>query len=564
VWWITINRGAQTTNYSYDDVGNLASFSTPNGVTHNYTYNTLNRLTNVGVSKTAATLASYAYTLGAAGNRTAVTENTGRTVNYAYDNLYRLTSETIANAVNPNPNGTISYIYDAVGNRLSRTSTVVGVPTVASQTVDANDRLTTDGYDNNGNTIVSSGNGYVYDFENRLLAVNVGSPNEIRIVYDGDGNRVSKTVGGVTTKFLVDTNNLTGYAQVVEEVQGGNVVRQYSHGHDLLSQRQLIAGNWTTSFYQYDGHGSVRGLTDTNGTLTDTFTYDAFGLLIHRTGTTPNLYLYAGEQFDPDLGLYYNRARYLNTGTGRFWTMDSYEGNDYDPHTLHKYLYAIANPANRVDPSGLASVAEETFKSQLVSQLSTLANIASTALRVYWTVTSVADTIESVFGVARALQTGDMVKALQESLEGFEQWRYQFSYSQVLRSFSENWPRILATGLPQWSQGLFRSMVQKGIRVSNFLIYMPTPLPTPMVEIKTGLNIRGIGVKLIFGGPGTQVMGGGVETSNGQNHQLFRMDIGSLDLGHGNPGGLGSIAKKKASEIDIWEDPPFHYHVLRY
>lgn len=43
--------GAQTTNYSYDDVGNLASFSTPNGVTHSYTYNTLNRLTNVGVSK---------------------------------------------------------------------------------------------------------------------------------------------------------------------------------------------------------------------------------------------------------------------------------------------------------------------------------------------------------------------------------------------------------------------------------------------------------------------------------------------------------------------------------
>ena len=47
------------------------------------------------------------------------------------------------------------------------------------------------------------------------------------------------------------------------------------------------------------------------GTVTDTYDYDAFGNLINPTGTTPNNYLFAGEQFDPDLGLYYNRARYL-------------------------------------------------------------------------------------------------------------------------------------------------------------------------------------------------------------------------------------------------------------
>jgi RHS repeat-associated protein len=57
-----------------------------------------------------------------------------------------------------------------------------------------------------------------------------------------------------------------------------------------------------------------------------TYDYDAFGNLIHSTGTTPNNYLFAGEQFDPDLGLYYNRARYLNTANGRFWSMDTYEG----------------------------------------------------------------------------------------------------------------------------------------------------------------------------------------------------------------------------------------------
>ena len=342
-----------------NNVRNLSNYTTGNGVQTSYTYNSLNRLTNVGVSKTATTLASYAYTLGAAGNRTSVTEANGRTSNYTYDNLYRLTNETIANATGTNPNGSISYTYDAVGNRLSRTSTVAGVPTVASQSVDANDRLTTDGYDNNGNTTGSNGNGYVYDFENRLIKVNAGTANEISIVYDGDGNRVKKTVAGVATKFLVDTNNLTGYAQVVEEIQGGNVTRQYSYGHDLLSQR-LFTSNQppTTSFYQYDGHGSVRGLTDATGALTDTFTYDAFGVLINRTGTTPNLYLYAGEQYDPDLGLYYNRARYLNTNTGRFWSQDSYEGNSSDPTSLHKYLYANSNPVNGIDPSGNFTLAE--------------------------------------------------------------------------------------------------------------------------------------------------------------------------------------------------------------
>jgi hypothetical protein len=47
-------------------------------------------------------------------------------------------------------------------------------------------------------------------------------------------------------------------------------------------------------------------------------------------------------------------ACYLNPNTGRFWTMDSYAGNNQDPLSLHKYLYAHANPVNLTDPSGKA------------------------------------------------------------------------------------------------------------------------------------------------------------------------------------------------------------------
>jgi hypothetical protein len=46
---------------------------------------------------------------------------------------------------------------------------------------------------------------------------------------------------------------------------------------------------------------------------------------------------------------------YLNPNTGRFWTMDSYEGDNEDPLSLHKYLYCQADSENMTDPSGFAA-----------------------------------------------------------------------------------------------------------------------------------------------------------------------------------------------------------------
>jgi hypothetical protein len=46
------------------------------------------------------------------------------------------------------------------------------------------------------------------------------------------------------------------------------------------------------------------------------------------------------------------QARYLSPSTGRFQTMDSYEGNSSDPLSLHKYTYCHENPVSGIDPSG--------------------------------------------------------------------------------------------------------------------------------------------------------------------------------------------------------------------
>src|SRR6266849_2716860 len=72
---------------------------------------------------------------------------------------------------------------------------------------------------------------------------------------------------------------------------------------------------------------------------------------------------YRGEQYDPDLGLYYLRARYYSPATGRFLSRDPKEpcncGDVRHSSSLHKYLYAASDPVNRVDPSGRADTAEE-------------------------------------------------------------------------------------------------------------------------------------------------------------------------------------------------------------
>jgi RHS repeat-associated protein len=148
----------------------------------------------------------------------------------------------------------------------------------------------------------------------------------------------------------------------------------------------MLNGSWTASFYGYDGGGNVRQLTGASGAVTDTYEYDAFGNSFTVSGTTPNNYLYRGEQYDSDLGLYYLRARYYNPATGRFMSRDPGLGDDDDdddddgsgftdddgndlsiPATLHKYLYTGGDPVNWVDPSGRADIVDTGELTKLIA-----------------------------------------------------------------------------------------------------------------------------------------------------------------------------------------------------
>jgi RHS repeat-associated protein len=178
----------------------------------------------------------------------------------------------------------------------------------------------------------------------------------LTVTYDGDGNPVAKTIAGVTTRYLVDDLNPTGFSQVIEEVVGSSVQRTYTYGTGLVSQKQLSSGQ--TSFFGTDAHSNVRLLTNTAGTVTDTYDFDAFGNLVSATGATLNDYLYSGERFDSALGAYHLRERDYNPQRGRFLTSDPFAGYIDLPRTLHKYLYVGVDPVNFIDPSGLAETTE--------------------------------------------------------------------------------------------------------------------------------------------------------------------------------------------------------------
>ena len=303
-------------------------------------------------------MVKYVYTLGASGERIKV-EELDRTVEYTYDSLYRLTSETITKGKTKT---TYAYEYDSVSNRTLKT--VNGVETVYTYN-SLNQLVSEDGttyeYDNAGNLVRVVGAGktalYKYDSENRLIKATVQQGNNVVVetyTYDYAGNRTSKTttINNHVEKvyYLNDNSSLTNV--FAEYSANGDEICYYTVGADLVSQEI----NGKVYAYLYDGHGTVRALANENGKVTDTYCYDAFGNLISSTGSTANSYRYCGEQFDSTTGLYYLRARYMNPSVGRFISMDTYQGSNADPISLHKYLYANSNPVSNFDPSGYSTL----------------------------------------------------------------------------------------------------------------------------------------------------------------------------------------------------------------
>jgi RHS repeat-associated protein len=384
------NVTEQPTVYSYTPVGSRETVTLPNGIITTYQYDSLNRLTNLVNSTTNNSLRSqFSYGVDGTGRRTNAmeivkTEDTGNVyqtniLTWAYDQMYRLTNEVCLSTVS-GANYSNAYSYDKAGNRKKKIRYSSVMETNVSYFND-NDQLMREeitpssgtaktnyyAYDANGSVIArtnvpASGSStialYRYDLKNKMSNVetyNGSSWTTNRFQYNDQGIRVRTIQGSTTINYLVDANNHTGYAQVLEERTGSTLSKSYSIGNDVLSQ----ATGSTASWLLYDGHGSTRQVASTSGTVTSRYNYNSYGeTLDTSTSSAETSLLYCGEQFDPMLGMYNLRSRFYHPETGRFNGMDSFLGNNEDPQSLHKYNYANCDPANWFDPSGQLSITQ--------------------------------------------------------------------------------------------------------------------------------------------------------------------------------------------------------------
>ncbi|GEM_PF-2529828 len=363
-----VEPDGDTTAYTYDPVGNVASITYPSGVVSTFTYDVVNQLTRIEHRQGATILASYDYTLDVGGRRLRVDHANSESVSYSYDSADRLLQETHRDA------GNVviyeqTFTYDAVGNRLTQRITGQAQTVLA---YDSADKLLSSGatsfaYDANGRlTSKSAPQGtvsYAYDVEGQLLRVTT-SAGTVTYAYDANGKRRQRTAAGIEQNYLLDEASLTGYDQTLLAFDENDApLAEYHWGDRLLSADD----GSTDRYYHHDASKNTRLLTDAAGSVSDRYDYDAFGNVRTRTGTADSPYGFAGEWQEEAEGLVFLRARFYDPESGRFISRDPFGGNVSDPVSLHRYLYANANPIMNRDPSGQLTLAEQVQVGAILS-----------------------------------------------------------------------------------------------------------------------------------------------------------------------------------------------------
>ncbi|MBI4397802.1 MAG: RHS repeat-associated core domain-containing protein, partial [Candidatus Omnitrophica bacterium] len=202
---------------------------------------------------------------------------------------------------------------------------------------------------------------YQYDSLDKLIRY-VNGPLTISYAYDAYGNRLYRSVNQIHpdgnahtryTQYLTDP--VSGISRVLLEKDGdsGEILHRYTWGDRLISDAD--------QYYLQDGLGSTVGLVESSGLVKGSYQYDAFGSLLttddpfQTTGGQARLttFGYTGEEYDPETGLVYLRARYYDPSLGRFLTRDPVRGNTEETQSHNPYAYVQNNPVNYVDPTGM-------------------------------------------------------------------------------------------------------------------------------------------------------------------------------------------------------------------
>ncbi|MER9614276.1 RHS repeat-associated core domain-containing protein [Mesorhizobium sp. M0207] len=335
------------TSTIYEADGQTKSIAYANGVTTSFIYSSTRRwLTRVTTAKGATVLLDDLYARDLLGR---ITGTTGLTASdswtYGYDKADRLTSsdnlgnntldETFVYAANDNLTSRTrvagTYVYPSASAARPHAPTAVGAKTL---TYDANGNMTTDGT----RTLA-------WDEANRLKTVTQAA-NTVSLSYGPDGARAKKSSSFATTLYP------DASVEIDPATPGAEIYTRYPHPDVKVTGA-------TKAFLHRDHLASVRMVTDAAGAIVEQTNYATYGERLNTGFQTQKSYI--GERFDPETGLLYLNARYMDPLLGRFISPD-----DWDP-TLpgvgtNRYAYAQNDPVNKADNNGHTLRADDDDK----------------------------------------------------------------------------------------------------------------------------------------------------------------------------------------------------------
>ena len=223
--------------FVYNAFGNRTSVKDPNGNVTTYGYDAINRVT----SKSDPLTNTWAYAYDLAGNRISATDAKGQTIQYTYDAAGQLT------AINyPGTEPDVSFTYDLTGQRLSMTDEL-GTTTWTYDNLnrpvsvtDAFGKTISYEYDAAGNRMEltypdSKTVTYTYDDVNQLTSVTDWDNQNTNYTYDDAGRVTSVSLpNGVTSQYTFDNaGQLTG----LQHNLGTSPLAAYSYTYDPAGNR---------------------------------------------------------------------------------------------------------------------------------------------------------------------------------------------------------------------------------------------------------------------------------------------------------------------------------------
>jgi len=278
-----LNRLKQVTDpnqgqtlYAYNGVDQLVSVTDPRNLTTSYNYDGLANLNAQSSPDTGTTANVY----DEAGNLLLQTDAKGQTASYGYDALNRVTFITFTDGSRQ------IYGYDQGANGLGRL-TFFSETNAASQTTSLIDY----GYDQHGRMILENrwingftyATGYGYDAAGRLNAMTYPSGRTVAYAFDALGrvSQVSTTAppaSGGATQIVASNISYQPFGGVKSYMLGNG--QTYSRGYDL--DGRIVSYGVATLGYNlgYDPAGRIVSITDAlNAVNFNTYGYDSLDRL---------------------------------------------------------------------------------------------------------------------------------------------------------------------------------------------------------------------------------------------------------------------------------------------